>query len=578
MTNPLAARIEVAGHGARAAPSRNRLYYGDNLDVMRRYLPTESVDLVYLDPPFNSQQDYNVLFKSKSGHKAAAQIKAFSDTWEWNEESSAQYDQLVTGGNDDVAKAAKALRTLLGTNDLLAYLVMMAPRLVELRRAMKPTASIYLHCDPTASHYLKILMDAIFRPENFRNEIIWKRTSSHNDSRRWAHIHDALLFYAADGFTWNPFFLPHDPDYVKNFYRYKDERGVYRLDHVIRSASMGPRPNLAYEYKGYTPEWGWRVKREKLEVLDKEGRIEFSTTGRPYLKRYLREQEGTPISGLWTDLPPIGPQAEERQGYPTQKPEALLERIIKASSNEGDVVLDPFCGCGTAVVVAQRLHRKWIGIDITHLAIGLIRHRLSGFEPAPEYEIIGEPKTFEDAEKLAEEDKFQFQAWTLGLVNARKIDSSKRGADRGIDGRKTFLERPGASSQTREIIFSVKGGENIDRSMVATLIGDVGREEATFGILISLRKPTKPMVDEALAAGTVTIQEYDGPKKYPRIQCVTISDLLENRMPNLPPYALRGGGDAALKPPPERAIEKRGPKQSQVREYAENKEEGGTED
>ena len=320
--------------------SKNLLYYGDNLDVMRRHIKDGSVDLVYLDPPFNSNTNYNVLFAEKDGSKAASQIQSFSDTWTWNQESESVFAEIVTAGGK-VSDCLQAFRTFLGECDMLAYLVMMAPRLVELRRVMKPTASIYLHCDPTASHYLKMLMDAVFRPENFQNEIIWKRTSSHNDTMRWAQIHDTILFYAVRGFTWNPVFLAHDPEYVENFYRFNDERGQYRLDHIIRTASMGPRPNLSYEYKGYKPEWGWRMVRDKVEALDRDERIAWSKTGRPYLKRYLHEQDGTPISSIVVDVPPLSGAAAERLGYPTQKPVALLERIISASSNPGDVVLDP---------------------------------------------------------------------------------------------------------------------------------------------------------------------------------------------------------------------------------------------
>src|SRR5229473_2025731 len=285
--------------------TENTLYYGDNLIILREHIPSESVDLIYLDPPFNSSRNYNVLFKDEHGTESESQITAFEDTWHWNIAAEHTYTELLTEAPDHVAKMIESLRDFIGNNQMMAYLVMMAARLVELHRVLKPTGSLYLHCDPTASHYLKIILDTIFGPRNFRNEIIWQRTSSHNDSHKWGAVHDTIFFYSkSDSFTWNEVFIEHDPKYIADFYTHKDERGIYRLDHIIRSASMGPRPNLAYEYKGYTPEWGWRVTRDKLEALDAEARIQWSNSGRPYLKRYLHEQKGTPIKSVITDIPP----------------------------------------------------------------------------------------------------------------------------------------------------------------------------------------------------------------------------------------------------------------------------------
>lgn len=307
----------------------NRLYYGDNLDVLRRHIDDESVDLVYLDPPFNSNASYNVLFAEKDGTQAASQIKAFEDTWKWDEEAARAFEEVVEAGGK-VSQAMQAFRTFIGESDMMAYLAMMAPRLIELRRVLKPTGSLYLHCDPTASHYLKMLLDAVFGAQAFRNEIIWKRTSSHNDARKFADIHDCILYYAkASGTTWNPQHVSHGENYLKTHYNRQTADGrVYRLDNIIRSASMGPRPNLAYEYKGFTPPWGWRVVREKLEALDKDGRLEWAKGRKgpaPYLVRFLDEQSGAAMPSLWDDIPPINSQAAERLGYPTQKPEALLE-------------------------------------------------------------------------------------------------------------------------------------------------------------------------------------------------------------------------------------------------------------
>jgi DNA modification methylase len=521
------------------------LYYGDNLEILKRYLKDETVDLVYLDPPFNSAQNYNAFFQEKDGTDAASQIQAFEDTWTWNQESQRVYEELILQPGK-VNEVMQAFRTFLGTNDMMAYLAMMAPRLVELRRVLKPTGSLYLHCDPTASHYLKLLCDAILGKENFRNEIIWQRTSSHNDSKKWMDVHDVLLYYAkSDDCLWNPTFTEHDPDYVKAFYRYEDKRGVYRLDHIIRSKTMGPRPNLSYEYKGYKPDWGWRTVREKLEALDKDNRIQWSDSGRPYLKRYLAEQKGTPIKSIITDIPPVGAMAQERMHYPTQKPVALLERIILASSNPGGLVLDPFCGCGTTIDGAEKNGRDWIGIDVTQLAISLIKNRLqdtygsrlkfvsgplqrrTGVAPVLResiVRIIGEPTTPNEAATLAEDDKYQFQWWALGLVGARPVEQ-KKGADHGIDGKILFRDDPKAA-KPEQIIIQVKGGKTGVKD-VRDLRGVLDREKAAIGILISLQPATGPMETEAASAGFY--EHKMNKQKFPRLQLRTVKELMEGK-------------------------------------------------
>jgi site-specific DNA-methyltransferase (adenine-specific) len=513
----------------------NTLYYGDNLDILQRYVADESVDLIYLDPPFNSNADYNVLFAEHDGTPAHAQFQAFEDTWRWDTEAARNFRIAVEHGGQ-VANVMMAFETFLGHSDMLAYLSNMAPRLVELRRVLKPTGSIYLHCDPTASHYLKLLMDAIFGPQMFRNEIIWKRTSSHNDSKKFAEINDCILYYSKNKSPlWNPQYVPHSEKYLRTHYSREDSSGRrYRLDNIIRSASMGERPNLAYEYKGYTPKWGWRVVRDKLEALDRDGRIEWSSSGTPYLVRYLDEMKGAAMPSLWDDIPPINSQAQERLGYPTQKPEALLERIISASSNEGDVVLDPFCGCGTAIAVAQRLGRRWIGIDITHLAVNLIKVRLRdafGKDIDDTYEVVGEPKSASGAKQLAEEDPFQFQCWALGLVGARP-NVTKKGADKGIDGR-LFFHEGSEKEGVKQVILSVKGGRNVSVRDVRDLVGVVQREKAPIGTLITMTKPTKPMKTEAAGAGFYAAPDQKR-TKYPKIQILTIEDLLDGRDIQMP--------------------------------------------
>ena len=538
----------------------NSLYYGDNLDILRRYVEDESADLIYLDPPFNSNQTYNVLFQEKDGSQSASQIKAFGDTWHWDETAARSYEAAVEAGGQ-VAEAMRAFRKLLGTNDMLAYMSMMAPRLVELRRVLKPTGSLYLHCDPTASHFLKLLMDAVFGSANFRTEIIWKRTSAHSDTKQGrkqhGRIHDVLLFYTkTDDWNWNPVYTEYDSEYVEDFYRFVEpgtERRYQKGD--LTAAKPGgdtsyewrvkrqvdtewladlddewERPIPGWEYKGVTPYQGryWAYSKEGMREFALEGRLVYSRNGMPRYKRYLDEMPGVPLQDLWGDIRPIAAQAAERLGYPTQKPVALLERIIQASSNDGDVVLDPFCGCGTTIAAAQKLDRRWIGIDITQLAISLIRYRLGdSFGKDCRFEVIGEPTSLPDAAALAKQDPYQFQWWTLGLVGARPIEQ-KKGADRGIDGRKYFHDE-GRGGKTKQIIFSVKAGK-VTVSQVRDLVGVIHREEAQIGAFLSLDPPTPPMRKEAASVGF-----YESPwGKHPRIQLLTIEDLLGGKSIDYP--------------------------------------------
>jgi site-specific DNA-methyltransferase (adenine-specific) len=515
--------------------SKNKLYYGDNYEVLKRYVKDETVDLVYLDPPFNSRQDYNVLFAEKDGSQSSSQIHAFEDTWEWNIDAQLSYELIVEQGGR-VADALRAFKTFLFNSDMMAYLAMMAPRLIELRRVLKQTGSSYLHCDPTASHYLKILMDAVFGPENFRSNIVWKRTSSHsNASRNYGAVNDDLLFYVKSNaaYTYNVQYVPYSENYVKeNYYRVDENGRLYRTDNLRNPSD---RPNLKYEYKGYKPHAnGWAISKERMEKLDSEGRLHFpkSKDGRILLKRYLDEMPGMQVTNIWDDILVIHAMALERLGYPTQKPEALLERIIKASSNEGDLVLDPFCGCGTTVQVAQRLNRRWIGIDITHLAIGLIKKRLSdafGPEIRERYEVVGEPTDYNGAAALAAEDKYQFQWWALGQVGARPADQ-KKGADRGIDGRLYFHDDD--SGKSKQIVFSVKAG-HVTVPQVRDLRGVLEREKAEIGIFISFEEPTRPMLKEAAEAGFYKSGPLDE-LVYPRIQILTIQQILDGKQPEYP--------------------------------------------
>ena len=353
--------------------TENTLFYGDNLPIMREYLPDESIDLVYLDPPFNSKKTYNVLFKHESGEESEAQMEAFDDTWHWDMSTAALYEELVTQSSAHVSQMISALRQFIGANQMLAYLVMMAARLVELHRILKPTGSMYLHCDPTASHYLKVIMDTVFGPENFRNEVIWKRTTAHSDSKRWGRVHDVLMFYSKTGEnTWNKVYTAYEDEYKARFNRLDPDGRRWTDDNLTAKGLSGG--GYTYEYKGSTSLW--RVPIKTMKRLDDEGRLHFTSGGGIRLKRYLDEMPGRVIQDVVTDIPPINSQAKERLGYPTQKPITLLERIVRASSNPGDIVLDPFCGCGTTIAAAQQLGRQWIGIDITHLAIALQKYRL----------------------------------------------------------------------------------------------------------------------------------------------------------------------------------------------------------
>jgi len=453
-----------------------------------------------------------------------------------------------------VSLALQGLRGCLGTNDMLAYLSMMAPRLVELRRILKPTGSIYLHCDPTASHYLKLLMDSVFGPENFLNEIIWKRTHAHSGAKRYGPVHDVLLFYTkTDQFLWNQQSTPYSQEYIDNFFRFKDPDGRrYRATILtgsgIRHGSSG-RPWREIDPTKSGRHWAIpsyvrpligdlpsNDVQAALDKLDDIGRILWPSKadGVPSFKQYVDDMEGVYLQDIWTDLPPISAQASERLGYPTQKPESLLERIILASSQEGDLVLDPFCGCGTTISVAQRLGRRWIGIDVTHLAITLIRSRLNdAFNGDVTYKVVGEPTDLEGARSLALEDRYQFQWWLLGKVDARPTPiDQKKGSDKGIDGRLFFHEVEGGA--TKSIVIQVKSG-HVSAKEVRDLVGAMSREKAHIGALLTLEEPTKDMRTEAATAGFYKPDyRLTEDEKYECIQILTTEDLLNGKKLDYP--------------------------------------------
>jgi len=461
--------------------TKNLLYYGDNLQILRDYIKDETIDLVYLDPPFKSDQDYNVLFAEQNGSRSAAQIKAFKDTWQWDQSAAAAYRDIVERGGKP-SQVMQAFHTFLGESDMLAYLAMMAPRLIELHRVLKDTGSIYLHCDQTAGAHLRLLMDAVFGPVNFQNEIVWHYRRWTGEARRFQRMHDTILFYAKkrEKVCFDPLYTPYT------------KKSAKRKEH-----------------------YHTRIKGDDVYVTSVD-------------PRGVREND------VW-DISVINPAAKERLGYPTQKPEALLERIIKASSKEGDIVLDPFCGCGTTTAVAQKLKRRWVGIDITHLAVALIRHRLEdmfGEKIRKTYEVLGEPTDLSGAKQLAKDDPYQFQWWALGLVGARPVEQ-KKGADKGIDGRLYFHDEPDSSkAKTKQILLSVKAGHT-GPGDVRDLRGVIEREKAEIGVFICMQRPTKPIRTEAASAGF-----YKSPwqkEPYPRLQILTIEELLNGKRIDCPP-------------------------------------------
>ncbi|MGA7524256.1 MAG: DNA methyltransferase [Acidobacteriaceae bacterium] len=539
-----ASAISDTDFPSQMATKNNALYCGDNLFILRDRIANESVDLIYLDPPFNSKRDYNLIFREHGGKKATSQELVFGDTWVWSETADHACRELIESGGKAIAEVIRAFRSFLGTSDMMAYIAMMAPRLVELHRVLKETGSIYLHCDPTASHYLKILMDAIFGAENFRNEIVWKRSHAHSDAKQGAQhfgrITDSLLFYGKGPVsTWNPLYLPYDEEYIERDYRRIDERGRrYRIDN-LQGPGGAEKGNPRYEVMGVTRYW--RYSKEKMQQLIAEGRVIQTRPGAvPQYKRYLDEMPGVPVQNLWTDLAPLNNRSKEVLGYPTQKPEALLDRILKASSNAGDVVLDPFCGCGTAVEVAQQLNRRWIGVDVTHLSLAIIKQRLErgfGHEIFKTISVIGEPVTEEEALALAARDKFGFQCWAVGRIGAPPIEH-KKGADRGIDGRIYFHDDFGTP---KHIIISVKAGDHIGPAFVRELRGVVDREKAEMGILVCVKEPTSEMKKEAAQLGFY--KSIGG--NFPRLQIITLKDIFANKPLNVPvkrinPYERKG--------------------------------------
>lgn len=536
---------------------KNHLYFGDNLEVLRRYIKDESVDLVYLDPPFNSNRNYSVIF-NRHGEvdlDNTAQIEAFEDTWHWTSVTEGQYNEFVSEAPGGIVDALSAFRILLGENDAMAYLVNMAPRLLELHRVLKTTGSLYLHCDPTMSHYLKVMLDAIFGAKYFRSEVVWKRTKSHNSAKRWGPVHDVLLFYSKSStYTWNRTLQGYSEEYVGGKFKWSDERGPYQdvsltgpgtrtgdsgkpwreFDPTASGRHWQP-PTMLYDlYEELTGEkLDHLPMQERLDAADEAGIIHWPSKkdGQPRFKQYLSISAGAPVQDVITDIDAINSRAAERLGYPTQKPVALLERILEASSNPGDVVLDPFCGCGTTIDAAQKLGRNWIGIDITYISVDLIMKRLQhtyGDSIRDTFTTTGIPQDYAAAQAMFNNNAFEFERWAVTLVSAQP--NQKQVGDKGIDGVGRFvLDRKGAVGK---ILVSVKGGKTINPSMVRDLAGTVQTQKAQMGILVTLAPATRG-VQDAIDHGGVYTHPASG-EKFPVLQHVTVADLMKGKRPKLP--------------------------------------------
>jgi site-specific DNA-methyltransferase (adenine-specific) len=559
--------------------TQNTLFYGDNLNILREYIPDKSIDLIYLDPPFNSNRNYNVLFKDESGQDSEAQITAFEDTWHWNQAAEDTYSELIHNAPEQVSRMISALREFIGANQMMAYLVMMTARLIELHRVLKDTGSLYLHCDPTASHYLKIVLDAIFGVENFRNEIIWRRTNAHNKlSRQYGPIHDTLLFYVkSEKAKFHPATRPYSKAYIEDRFKYQDEHGRYQTNYLTGPGTRKGESGLAW--RGFDPtkvgrHWAIPASlreflsnagaemstQNQLESLYEQGFILFPKKegGQPMYKQYIGN--GMFYQDIWAYQPNTkGVLFESDEcidedvkylenegeilGYPTQKPVGLLERLIRTSSDEGDWILDPFAGCGTTIAAAQKLNRKWIGIDITHLAIALLKYRLRDMQQDVEsvkvgknYQVIGEPRDLSGANQLAQDNRYQFQWWANGLVEAKPLGgqegskSGKKGSDKGIDGIINFIDDD--SGKAKRVIVQVKSGK-VKSGDIRDLVGTLDREKAAIGVYITLENPTKPMIQEAVSAGHYLSEGWN--KQYPKIQILTIEQLLEGAKIDMPP-------------------------------------------
>lgn len=503
-------------------------YCGDNLELLTELelVPPESVDLIYLDPPFNSQRTYNIVYKD-----SRAQAEAFVDCWTWKD-AAPQYAELLGSSRTPpkLKTLLKGLRDLLIETDadLLAYIAMMAPRLFALHTALKPTGSLYLHCDPTASHYLKLLLDAVFGSDRFLSEIIWKRTGAHSSANRPGPVHDVLLLYTkSQEYTWNKLFTPHDPAYIASHYTQVEADGRrWMPDNLTaagtRNGSSG-KPWRGFDVGAKGNHWKFTI--ENLEALDKEGRIYWPPSGGwPRYKRYLDEVRGTPLQDIWTDIAPLNAKAAERVGYPTQKPMVLLKRILDASSNPGDLVLDPFCGCGTTIETCEQFGRRWVGIDIAARAVEITEQRFEKQDWKPPH-VEWYPPDRDAAIALAKRPQGgkKFERWALRKIRAARY----RKHDRGIDGEAQFKQADGG---TINVVVSVKSG-HVTSAMVRELRGTLEREKGSIAAFVTLKPPSKEMLLEATRADYLPISDAEG--RIPRLQFVTVDRIFDRTLPSI---------------------------------------------
>lgn len=515
------------------------LFYGDNLEILRAKVRDESVDLCYIDPPFNSKRTYNQIY-TNVGQEDLAQAQAFVDTWVWDDIAKEGYNQVLSNHegrfSSQTVDLIVGLRNVLKEGSLLAYLVSMTLRFVEIQRVLKPTGSFYLHCDATSSHYLKLVLDGVFCSQggDFQNETTWQRTGAHNDAKRWGRVADTLLFYTkSDKWTWNQQCAPYSDEYIAERYKYTDKETGGRLHwrNTMTAAGQGP-PRIFRDAKRNPPSGThWRYSQEEIDRMEREKRIYYSPSGMPYVKSFLDERKGRPIQNIWTDIV-MSKSGAERLGYPTQKPEALLSRVIKASTNEGDTILDCYCGCGTTIAVAQRLNRRWIGVDITYQSISLVLKRLErdfGAVVVQAVVLNGVPRDMKSAVALAHKkdgrSRKEFEKWAILTYTAnRGIINEKKGGDKGIDGIAYILT---AESEAEKMLLQVKSG-GTGRGDVAKLRGDMEREASRMGVLITLEEPTKGMMTEAKAAGIFT-NPLTG-RTVDRIKVVTVKQIIENKL------------------------------------------------
>lgn len=541
------------------AGSAGYLYYGDNLEVMRRHVPADCVDMVYLDPPFNSKTDYNILFKDG---KDTAQVKAFDDKWSFNGSAHETYAELM---DSPISDTMQGLRMVLCETSTMAYLCIMAVRMLEMHRILKDTGSIFLHCDPTASHYLKVVMDAIFGATNFRNEIVWRRSRNKGTSKKLAAVHDVILFYAKGASAkFNTVRTEHDPNYVKKYYKQRDKSGHYQP--VALTGPGKTKGESGKRWRGVDPSKSgrhWAAPREfpphvakpqeydamsvheKLDALDGLGLIWWPKKdgGMPRFKRYL--YGGTAVTDVMVDINPLSANSQEYLGFQTQKPQALISRLVEMATDPGDMVMDPFCGCGTTVVAAVDLNRRFIGIDASVEATGLIERRIKELYDI-DVAVEGLPYTIEQAEELGATDGQEFQRWIISKMRGFHPNQRLSG-DKGVDGAaKVFFK-----NDYLKVVCSVKGGRNLNLASLRELVGTVQNQNAAFGVLVTVRPPPKSWYAEAAAAGTVD----DGIVGYPRIQIYTVRDMFDGKVPNLP--ALRHQVPSGPRAKPRRGIQKR---------------------